>query len=431
LGGFRLLRRIAEGGMSTVYAGYDPAAGRSVAVKVLTDKLARQPQYRSRFEREARFCTLLDHPHIVRGLATGHDEAADKHFIVLEYVDGPTAQQLLDVSGPLAVGDAVRLTLDIARALEHLHTRNLVHRDIKPDNILISPAGVPKLADLGLVKRLGEETQLTAVHDGFGTSYYMPYEQALNACMVDGRSDLYALGASLYHLLTAQVPFAGADHNEIVANKAQGSFAPARTLRPEIPKALDLILCRLLARDPRARIQTASELIVELERTRLAAEVPSFTDRELALKDPLVRARLESGGQPTRPNLQVADSRPATDKEIWFIRYRVASGSWRTRRATAEQILYWCRAGRLPAAVVASRGNQGRFRPLRDYPEFRSLPSLPEPSVPLVPPPTKPNASAPTWRQTFLSNFMFFVGGAVGMTAVFAASAFRHCVWPT
>src|SRR5262249_16945853 len=166
------------------------------------------------------------------------DPQTGRPFLVLEYVDGPSCQFLLDRTGPLAVRDAVRIALDVALGLEYLHARQLVHRDIKPGNILLTTSGVAKLGDLGLAKSLNESSELTGLHAGFGTSWYMPYEQVLNARFVDGRSDIFALGATLYHLLTGQVPFAGANHAEVVARKERGEYTPASALNRSVPADL-------------------------------------------------------------------------------------------------------------------------------------------------------------------------------------------------
>ena len=208
----------------------------------------------------------------------GQDQATGKHYLVLEFVDGPSARELLEVRGAMAVGDAVHLTLDVARGLEHAHSRNVVHRDIKPDNILLARTGVAKLSDLGLAKRVDESSHLTATRQGFGTTAYMPYEQAVNARKADGRSDIYALGATLYHLVTGKVPFPGDNHLDVVEKKKVGEFIPAGELHAAVPPALDDLLARMLARDPQDRYQTVSELIVDLERSRLAARVPEYAD---------------------------------------------------------------------------------------------------------------------------------------------------------
>src|SRR5262245_43047923 len=245
LGDFRILRRLGEGGMGAVYLGYDGKHDRQVALKILNDSLASNQSYLDRFHREARSGVLLNHPNVVRTFAAGQDRATGKHYLVLEYVDGPSAEALLQTRGNLPVGDAVHLALDVARALEHAHSKGIVHRDVKPDNILITRSGVAKLGDLGLAKRADEPSHLTQNRQGFGTTAYMPYEQAISAKRADGRSDLYALGATLYHLITGVVPFPGENHLEVVEKKNLGHYRPAGSLNSSVPAALDHILAKL------------------------------------------------------------------------------------------------------------------------------------------------------------------------------------------
>jgi serine/threonine protein kinase len=299
VGRFRILRLLGQGGMGSVYLGYNEEQRRHVAIKVLSDQLARNQAYVKRFYREARSIALLDHPNIVHGIAVGADPATGRHFMVLEYVDGITCHDLLERSGSLPIGDAVHIVLEIARALEHAHSRNIVHRDIKPDNILLPKSGTAKLADLGLAKCTDEVSQLTATRQGFGTPSYMPYEQALDAKKADARSDIYALGGTLYHLVTGQLPFPGSNPVAVVAKKDAGVFVPASALNRAVPAVLDKILAKMMARFPKDRYQTASELIVALERSKLAARVPSFADPDAALHDPQLQARLQKSLQPT------------------------------------------------------------------------------------------------------------------------------------
>src|SRR5262245_10913394 len=160
LGSYRVLRRLGEGGMGAVYLGYHEGDDARVAIKVLGRELAGKQAFVDRFYREAKSGAVLSHPNVVRTLGVGQDGATGAHYLVMEFVDGPSAQNLLE-QGRLAIGDAVRITLDVARALEHAHSRNVVHRDIKPDNILLTRSGVAKLADLGLAKRLDEPSHLT------------------------------------------------------------------------------------------------------------------------------------------------------------------------------------------------------------------------------------------------------------------------------
>src|SRR5262245_28207086 len=381
LGEFRILRRLGEGGIGAVYLAYHEELGKQVALKVLADSLASNQRYVDRFYREDKSGRLLNHPNIVRSFGAGQDRATNKHYLVLEFVDGTTSHALLDRYGRLSVGDAVHIALDVARALEHAHSRNVIHRDIKPDNILITRSGVSKLADLGLAKRTDEASHLTATRQGFGTSYYMPYEQALNAKHADGRSDLYALGATLYHLITGEVPFKGDNHLEVIEKKETGAFTPASQLNPAVPRILDQILARMMARHPRDRHQTASELIVELERSRLAAPVPSYADPDLALQDPWVRACLASSAQPTQPDLsQAAVETPAPpeadsspDLSLWIVRYPGRDGRWRRVRMADEQLRQRIQEGRVPGGAEFCRHSRDGFRPLTEHTEFGPL----------------------------------------------------------
>jgi serine/threonine-protein kinase len=278
IAGFRLLRKIGEGGMSSVYLGYEVAGDRQVAVKVLADHLASQPEFVGRFYREARLSRVLEHNRIVQGYSSGFDPEVNKHYLVLELIDGPSSHEILTRLGRLPVGVVVQIGIDIARALEFLHARQYVHRDVKPDNILLHPDGGAKLADLGLAKRLNDDSQLTAVHQGVGTSYYMPYEQAVNANLVDGRSDIFALGATLYHLATGEVPFPGTTHDEVVREKWENAFRPIRELNPSVPAVLAELIHATLVCDPRARVQTARRLAEDLEATRLATSITAFVN---------------------------------------------------------------------------------------------------------------------------------------------------------
>jgi serine/threonine-protein kinase len=427
LGEFRLLRPLGEGGMGFVYLGYQETQDRHVAVKVLADHLASNQSYVDRFYREAKSGSLLNHPNIVRSVTAGQDRATLKHYLVLEYVDGPSGRALIDRYGKLSVADGVHVALDIARALEHAHSRNVVHRDIKPDNILVTRSGVAKLADMGLAKRTDETSHLTAARQGFGTPHYMPYEQAINARQADGRSDIYALGATLYHLVTGEVPFSGANHLEVVEKKALGVFLPASAINPEVPPVLDEIIDKMLARDPRDRYQTASEVIIDLERSRLASPVLSFADFDLAMQDPIAQRYLASSAEPTRLDVAAAAQAAAT-ADVWYLRYRGQDGNWRKVRATTERILRALRAGKLPASLEACREDQGEFRPLRAFPEFRAVARQPRRraavktrrkpedavTVPFIPPRTR-------WWMLLL-----FVAAAALVAGVILAGVFVH-----
>ncbi len=374
IGNYRLLRRLGEGGMGEVFLGYQERDNEYVAIKILPDHSSDHQPSVDRFYREAKSGALLDHPNIVRNIAAGQDSATNKHYLVLEYVDGPSAQALLDRLSHLPVGDAVHIIVDIARALEHLHSRNIVHRDIKPSNILITQSGVAKLSDLGLAKRTDETSHLTVAKQGFGTPYYMPYEQAINAKHADARSDIYALGGTLYHLVTGEVPFSAPSHVEIVEKKNLGFYTPASLVNPDVPNRLDQILAKMMARNPRDRYQIASELIVDLERSNLAAAVPTFVDPDLAKSDPSASHWLIAAAEPTCLDMQMQAKlaqRNKADPEIWYVRYRDKHGQPCKAKMTHDQIESRLADGKLSTRVEVSRKHNKGFKPVSAYAEFR------------------------------------------------------------
>jgi eukaryotic-like serine/threonine-protein kinase len=372
IGEYKILRRIGEGGMGAVYLAYQESHKRRVAIKILASQHAANQTLVDRFYREAKSGSLLKHANIVHNLEAGQDQGTNLHYLVMEYVDGPNLEALLEKRGRLSVADAVYIVLDIARGLEHAHTRNIVHRDIKPGNILITQSGLVKLADLGLAKHTKDEGKLTAAREGFGTPYYMPYEQAINARNADARSDIYALGATLYQLVVGEVPFLGSSAVEIVEKKSRGDYVPATIVDPTLPKFLDTLLARMLAREPHHRYQTVSELIVDLERSRLAASVPSFIDPELARDDPVVRQRRASSMEVTASQIHDKDDTPV-ETRYWYVRYKDRHGQWRKDKLRESQVISRCRQGKFPKLLEVSPHASGDFRPLGTYSQFHSV----------------------------------------------------------
>ena len=187
------------------------------------------------------------------------------------------------------------------------------------------------------------------------------------------------MGATLYHLVAGEVPFPGTSHVEIVEKKDQGDFPPARSHNPKVPPALDVILSRMMAREPADRYQTVSELIVDLERSNLAAAVPSFIDPDLAMQDPLVRQRLTAPAQPTAPDMRMPQREPRSaelrkgNPDIWYLRYQDQGGRWCKAKATTEQVLKRLRERRFTNSVEASHHHNGTFQPLGDFEEFKAV----------------------------------------------------------
>jgi serine/threonine-protein kinase len=370
LGDFRLLKKLGEGGMGTVYKARQVSMDRDVALKVLNKQLAKDKEFVDRFYREARSSAKLDHPNIVRGIAVGEEKGF--HYLAMEYVDGESCEKILQEHGRFAVGDAVRIAMDVARALEHAHAKGMVHRDIKPENILITRDGTIKLADLGLAKETDDNHAITQTGHGFGTPYYMPPEQARNAKNVDNRSDIYALGATLYNLLTGKLPFIGETAIEILTAKEEGQHSPARRHSSDIPELLDLVIDKMMARDPRARYQSASELIAALDKAGCAADRLSWIASRTA---PANQRPINS--EPTKPSTAeirptIAED-PAPTQDLYLLRYKDKKGKTVKTSAGKHQIRDMIRRGLLGTDVECSKDSKGQFRPLMSFPEFADL----------------------------------------------------------
>jgi serine/threonine-protein kinase len=366
---FHILRSIGEGGMGAVFLAYDALEQRRVAIKFLADDLAKEKLNVDRFNREARVGASLDHPHIVRTLLYGRDRESGRHAMVLEYVDGPSCQYLLDRDGKLSVDDSVLIVYHIAQALAYMHENRVIHRDVKPDNILLSADGLAKLSDFGLAKRRGGPDDLTANTGGLGTSWYMPFEQAKSAEFADERSDIFSLGATFYHMLTGMVPFPGNNHAEIVARKQADRFEPVSATNKSLPPALDPILRKMLALDPRQRYASAKELIVDIEKSQLLNGYRT----SVALGPEERQITQSSHVATTHPDLGTVGGDTPLDDVPWHLRFHDSEARTFTRLATTKQVLAGLNAGLWPDGVEAARSERRQFRPLIEYPEFHPI----------------------------------------------------------
>ncbi len=287
-GRYRLKRLIAKGGMAEVWEALDDILGRPVAVKILHPHLDDE-SFRERFRREAIAAARLAHPNVVATFDTGTDGGII--FIVMELVDAPTLRQVLNEGGPMAAGRAVHIGRQVADALQYAHKAGVVHRDVKPANILVAADGRVKVADFGIAKAMVDaepdrphpSEALTGVGTIVGTAQYLSPEQ-VEGRTVDGRSDVYALGVVLYEMLCGRPPFTG-DTDMVVALKhvTTAPLAP-RQVRAGIPRALEDVVLRAMAKAPEARYQSAGELQTALLSVDLgAAEVTNVVAAPLAV----------------------------------------------------------------------------------------------------------------------------------------------------
>jgi serine/threonine protein kinase len=279
---YELHREIGRGGMGTVLQATHKRLGRQVALKILPKELAARPEFGERFAREARALAALNHPNIVA--VHDYGEVDGWHFVAMEYVEGVNLRQLLAL-GDLSPQEALRITPLLCAALQYAHERGVVHRDVKPENILVSVDGDVKIADFGLAKLRGDAAGPALTRDSavFGTPHYMAPEQWRKTAEVDHRADIYALGVVLYEMLTGELPL--------------GDFAPP-SQRAGVPAGLDQIVRRALAQQPEKRYQQVREVRTDVERQAAAGAMPALANPTVSLARPLPAtgaARLERG----------------------------------------------------------------------------------------------------------------------------------------
>ncbi len=260
-GRYELEELVGTGGMSSVYRAHDRLLERDVALKVLHEQFTADTDYVERFRREARSVAQLSHPNIVTVIDRGEQD--DRQYIVFEYIAGENLKSLVEREGPLPEDEAVRLTLQIARALGFAHEHGLVHRDVKPQNVLLNGDGRAKVTDFGIARSLDVKGGLTQTGTVMGTSDYIAPEQARGS-RVDAQSDIYSLGVVLYELLTGEVPFP-ADNFVAVAMRHINEPPPSvRERRPDVSPRLDAAIRRAMAKEPRDRFASMDELCAEL-----------------------------------------------------------------------------------------------------------------------------------------------------------------------
>lgn len=266
VGRCRIERRIGKGAMGDVYLARHMTLDIPVAVKILRARFAQQTEFKKRFYREARTAARMDHPNVVRVLDCGEDDGA--LYLVMEYMSRGTVRDMLDrARAPLPPEKVVEIGVAMCRALEAAWNHGIVHRDVKPDNIMISAAGTYKLADLGLARELvSGDSGLTVQFTGLGTPHYMAPEQAFDAGTCDIRADIYSLGATLYHAACGKPPFEGKTSADVLRRHARSTCPPPTSANPLLSKGFDDVLGRAMMKSPEHRYANPGEMLTELTR---------------------------------------------------------------------------------------------------------------------------------------------------------------------
>jgi eukaryotic-like serine/threonine-protein kinase len=390
LGDFKLLKKLGQGGMGEVYLANQVSLDRQVALKILSKEMAKKPGFVERFVREARAMAKIDHPNAVKVYAADSDKGLN--YVGIEFIDGQSMQDWVDKLGTLEIGDAINVILSCADALNHAHELNLIHRDIKPDNILVTKKGVVKVADFGLAKALDDEDMsMTQSGTGLGTPLYMPPEQARDAKNVDHRTDIYALGCTFYYFLTGRLPFEGDSVLKLIVSKEKGQYPAARSLNSKIPEKLSLMIDKMIQKEAKHRYASCAEIINDLDQLGLENDTLSFigeTGGGTTSRSSRGRQRStvgsDSGGTSgvslpqfrtsAEDATQQEAAAAAKDTTIWYVRYVNKKGESQVKEMNTRQVQQGILAEVLDVKAQAQKkGTPGGFMPLAAHPEFQDL----------------------------------------------------------
>jgi serine/threonine-protein kinase len=298
-GRYRVEETLGHGGMATVYLARDVELDRPVAIKVLAEHLGGDPAFRERFLREARMAAKLSHPNIVQVFDAGED--GDRPYIVMECVEGSTLAEEVKESGKVAPDRVVDLALQVCGGLEHAHSAGVIHRDVKPQNLLLRDDGTVKIADFGIARAAEATTNITQLGTVLGTAAYLSPEQAAGES-VTAAADIYSLGVVLYELLTGRTPYVFENLAELAYKQREEPIRPLREVEPDVPAPLEAVVMRCLARNPEYRPSSAAEVAREL-----AAAAPDPPTQPLPRDRGVVVTDVE-----TRPLTQVEPAGAAT-----------------------------------------------------------------------------------------------------------------------
>ncbi|NJL30597.1 MAG: serine/threonine protein kinase [Phycisphaerales bacterium] len=262
--GYQVLEKLGAGAMATVYKAKQLSLDRVVAIKVLPKRYTNNTEFVERFYAEGRAAAKLNHPNIVQAIDVG--KAGEYNFFVMEYVQGQTVFDMISSGRRFKERDALEIVLQITRALDHAHKAGFIHRDVKPKNIMLTSAGVAKLADMGLARAVSDvEAAEAEAGKAYGTPYYIAPEQIRGEVDIDFRSDIYSLGATFYHMVTGQVPFDGPNPSAVMHKHLKSELTPPDRINPKLSTGLCEIIEICMAKDRKQRYNSTSDLLTDLE----------------------------------------------------------------------------------------------------------------------------------------------------------------------
>ena len=262
--GYKILGKLGAGAMAIVYKGKQLSLNRTVAIKILPKRFTENPEYVERFYKEGRAAAKLNHNNIVQAYDVG--EAGGYHYFVMEYVEGPTLYDSLSAGKVYSEDESLDIAIQVARALHHAHSCGLIHRDVKPKNIIINPSGIVKLADMGLARETTDiEAAQTEAGRAYGTPYYIAPEQIRGKIDIDGRADIYGLGATFYHMVTGRVPFMADDPSDVMRKHLKDPLIPPDHINTSLSAGISEVIEIMMAKRKGDRYNNVEELLTDLE----------------------------------------------------------------------------------------------------------------------------------------------------------------------
>ena len=276
--GYQVMGKLGAGAMAAVFKARQLSLDRLVAIKVLPRKFSRNDQFIERFYAEGRAAAQLNHPNIVQAFDVG--QAGEFHYFVMEYVEGKTVHDSIVENKRFSEDEALDIIINVADALAHAHDKGLIHRDVKPKNIILTPAGVAKLADLGLARAIDDkEAALAEAGKAYGTPYYISPEQIRGEVNIGPQADIYSMGATLYHMVTGNVPFNGKNPTEVMQKHLKAPLIAPDHVNPKLSAGISEVIETMMAKSRRQRYKSCRDLLIDLRAVK-RGELPPIAHKE-------------------------------------------------------------------------------------------------------------------------------------------------------
>ncbi len=279
ISGYKVLEKLGAGAMATVFKARQLSLDRLVAIKILPRKFSGNKQFIERFYAEGRVAAQLNHPNIVQAYDVG--QSGEFHYFVMEYVEGGTVHDAIAANKRFKEKEAVEIAIAVGEALEHAHDKGLIHRDVKPKNVMLTKQGVVKLADLGLARAIDDkEAAMAEAGKAYGTPYYISPEQIRGEVTIGQQADIYSLGATLYHMVTGNVPFNGKNPTEVMQKHLKSPLVPPDHVNPQLSAGISEVIEKMMAKSRKDRYKNCADLLTDLRAVK-KGEPPPFAHTEM------------------------------------------------------------------------------------------------------------------------------------------------------